>query len=187
MNGTTAVAIEEPNDAAELMADRLEEPPEKRVAIMQPALEAQRAALLQLAVIIKQRVNRDEQLANIARQSEVSAATSRLADAGRVQLATNIRGADTQAPHVTSIAAQPEAGHGDLHSSLSSANGETPGERQYPKLMAHRQSELQLVDTSKNGIWYRLVVLPTGSHQEAPETCGRLGAAGYDRCWVKAY
>jgi hypothetical protein len=60
-------------------------------------------------------------------------------------------------------------------------------QRRYPKLMAHRQSELQLVDTGKNGIWYRLVVLPAGSHQEASETCGRLQVAGYDRCWVKAY
>jgi SPOR domain len=60
-------------------------------------------------------------------------------------------------------------------------------QRRYPKLMEHRQSELQLVDTSKNGIWYRLVVLPAGSHEEASETCGRLGAGGYDRCWVKAY
>jgi hypothetical protein len=60
-------------------------------------------------------------------------------------------------------------------------------QRRYPKLMAHRQSELQTVDTGNNGIWYRLVVLPAGSHQEASETCGRLQAAGYDRCWVKAY
>jgi hypothetical protein len=124
------VTIEEPNDAAELMADPFEEPPEKRVAIMQAALEAQRAALLKLAVIIKQRVNQDEQLANIARQSEASAATSRLA----VQWATNIRGADTQAPHVTSIAAKPEAGDGDLHSDLSSANGETPDEMLSPSM-----------------------------------------------------
>jgi hypothetical protein len=59
--------------------------------------------------------------------------------------------------------------------------------RRYPKLMAHRQNELQFVDTGKNGIWYRLVVLPAGSHQEASETCDRLQAAGYDRCWVKPY
>ena len=60
-------------------------------------------------------------------------------------------------------------------------------QRRYPKVMAHRQSELQLVDTGKNGIWYRLVVLPAGPHQEASETCGRLEAAGYNRCWVKPY
>jgi hypothetical protein len=60
-------------------------------------------------------------------------------------------------------------------------------QRRYPKLMAHRQSELQLVDIGKNGIWYRLVVLPAGSHQEASETCGHLEAAGYYRCWVKPY
>ena len=60
-------------------------------------------------------------------------------------------------------------------------------QRRYPKLMARRQSELQLVDTGKNGIWYRLVVLPAGPHQEASETCGRLEAAGYNRCWVKPY
>jgi hypothetical protein len=60
-------------------------------------------------------------------------------------------------------------------------------QRRYPKLMAGRQSELQMVDTAKNGIWYRIVVLPAGSHHDASETCGRLQAAGYDRCWVKAY
>src|SRR5262249_944196 len=60
-------------------------------------------------------------------------------------------------------------------------------QRRYPNLLAHRQSELQLLDTGKNGFWYRLVVIPTASHQEASETCGRLGVAGYDRCWVKAY
>jgi hypothetical protein len=342
-------------------------------------LEAQQAALLQLAVIIKQRANLDEQLANIARQLEASAPPSRLADAGRVQLPTNIRATDTQVSYVRSIAVEPGAGDRELTSEPSSANGETPEEiqspsmrlavivkagtslaflfavvsaglvlfffyaslpvakpyrevaaeqalrergrrgmtpmprpevkgtgvaaflaaagstegppemtsapssqptntstskpaaplstmsiavgvepnmesaarlsrsgplpapgvlpeeeppgasattaqppvtpvlappssalsdsgerfvpvvfthkdkeaalrafaelqRRYPKLMAHRQSELQLVDAGKNGIWYRLLVLPTGSHQEASETCGRLGAAGYDRC-----
>jgi hypothetical protein len=58
-------------------------------------------------------------------------------------------------------------------------------QRRYSKLMALRQSELQMVDTGKNGIWYRLVVLPAGSHQEASETCGRMQAAGYSRCWIK--
>src|SRR5262249_62021983 len=60
-------------------------------------------------------------------------------------------------------------------------------QRRYPKLMEHRQSELQLIDTGKNGIWYRLVVLPAGTQQEASETCGHLEAAGYNRCWVKPY
>jgi hypothetical protein len=60
-------------------------------------------------------------------------------------------------------------------------------QRQFPKLMAHRQSELQLVDTGKNGIWYRLIVLPAGPHQEALQTCGHLEASGYNRCWVKPY
>jgi len=60
-------------------------------------------------------------------------------------------------------------------------------QRRYPKLMARRQSELQSVDTGKNGIWYRLVVLPAGPHQEASEICGRLQAAGHNRCWVKPY
>jgi hypothetical protein len=349
-----------------LEADRLEGPPEKRVAIMQAVLEAQEAAQLQLGVIIKRhrpstllRANLDEQLANIARQLEASAAASRLVDAGRVLLPTNI--GDTQVPHVRSVVVEPEAGNGDVRSDLSAAKDGTPEEmlspamplaviikagtslalllavasagvalfffyaslpgarphqevageqalrerhgrgmtpmahpevkgagiapplaaagsterppltnastptpaaplstisiatgvapavpgifadgrqpgisataaqppvtpvlappsptlsndaerfvpvvfthkdkgtaqrafaelqRRYPKLMAHRQSELQLVDTGKNGIWYRLVVLPAGPHQVASETCGRLQAAGYDRCWVKPY
>lgn len=60
-------------------------------------------------------------------------------------------------------------------------------QRRFPNLMSHRQSELQLVNTVKNGSWYRLVVLPAGSHQEALGSCDRLQAAGYDQCWVKAY
>jgi len=70
-----------------LEADRLEGPTERRVAIMQAVLEAQQAAQLQIGVIIKRhrpstllQADLDEQLANIARQLEVSAA-SRLADA----------------------------------------------------------------------------------------------------------
>jgi sporulation related protein len=59
--------------------------------------------------------------------------------------------------------------------------------QQYPKLLQHRQSELQPVDVGKNGIWYRLVVLPPASRQQATETCARLAGAGYDRCWVKDY
>jgi SPOR domain len=60
-------------------------------------------------------------------------------------------------------------------------------QRKYPEVLTHRQSQLQSMDTGKNGIWYRLVVLPAGSRQEASEFCGRLEAAGYERCWVKAY
>jgi len=350
-----------------LEADRLEGPPERRVAIMQAVLEAQQAAQLQLGVIIKRhrpstllRADLDGQLANIARQLEASAAASRLADAGRVQLPTNIREIDGPAPSVRSIAVEPRSRNGDQRSNLPSTNdasseempsssmslaviikagtslalllgvasagvalfflyaslpgakphrevageqvlrerhgrgmtpvarpevkgaaiappsaapgstegspkmtaagaepdvsvarlpnsdplpavpgippnGRQPGvsataaqptvtpvlaptsptlsndaerfvpvvfthkdkgtalrtfaelQRRYPKLMARRQSELQLVDTGKNGIWYRLVVLPAGPHQEASETCGRLEAAGYNRCWVKPY
>jgi hypothetical protein len=59
--------------------------------------------------------------------------------------------------------------------------------QQYPKLLQHRQSELQPVDVGKKGLWYRLVVLPPASRQQATETCSRLAAAGYDRCWVKTY
>ena len=95
MKRTSAVAIQEPDDAPELTADRLEGSRGQCVAIKRAALEAQQAALLQLAVIIKQRANLDEKLANIARQLKASAAASRLADAGRVQLPTNIRGTDT--------------------------------------------------------------------------------------------
>jgi SPOR domain len=59
--------------------------------------------------------------------------------------------------------------------------------QQYPKLLQHRQSELQPVDVGNKGVWYRLLVLPPGSRQQATETCSRLAAAGYDRCWVKIY
>ena len=380
---TAAKEIAAAQERLRLEADRLEGPPERRVAIMQAVLEAQQAAQLQLGVIIKRhrpstllRADLDEQLENIARQLEASAAASRLVGVGRVQLPTNIGEADTQVPHVRSVAVAPGAGNGDLRSDLSSAKDDTPEEmlsssmplaviikagaslalllavasagvalffffaslpgasphrdvageqglrerhgrgmtpmphpevkgagiapplaaagsterppqtnastptpaaplstisiaagvapkdvpaarlstsgplpsvpgklpdgrlpgvsptatqppvapvlappsptlsndaerfvpvvfthkdkgtaqrafaalqRRYPKLMARHHSELQLVDTGKNGIWYRLVVLPAGSHQEASETCGRLGAAGYDRCWVKPY
>jgi hypothetical protein len=352
-----------------LEVDRLAGPPDQCVAIMRAMLEAQEAAQQQLAVIIKRhrpstllRTNLDERLANMARQLKASAAASRLADESRVQLPTNIRGIDRQAPRVeaqsgsgkhlssadevtseemqspslplalivkagTSLAlllAVASAGLAlfFLYASLPSAwprrevgaeqalrepaqlaaarraegppqiasaasspptnaskpkaaaplsttsiaattpnvdvpvarlprsdplpshspavpsippDRRQPGvsataaqapvtpnlappsptysndaetfvpvvfthkdrgtaqrtfaelQRRYPRLMAHRRSELQMVDTGKNGIWYRLVILPAGSHQEASETCGHLQAAGYTRCWVKAY
>jgi len=384
-----ATEIAAAQERLRLEADRLDGPPEQRVAILRAMLEAQQAAQLQLAVILKRhrpstllRTNLDERLANMARQLEASAATPRLADAGRVHLPINIRETDGQAPSVRSIAAEPRSGSRALRSDLSSANDATseemlspsmplamivkagtslalllavvsaglalfffyaslpglrphrevsaeqalaqrrgtlkprperegtgtaaqlsaasstegppkmasssltnastpkptaplptktiavsptvggpaaplsrsdplpshppgiPGilpdgrqlgisattaqppvtavlappsptlsndaerfvpvvfthknkgtaqrafaelQRRYPKLMARHQSELQLVDTGKNGIWYRLVVLPAGPHQEAAETCGRLEAAGYYRCWVKPY
>src|SRR5215813_7720732 len=86
-----------------------------------------RSAESRLGVIIKRhrpsrllRANLDEQLANIARQLEVSAA-SRLADAG-VQLPTNVRETDSQASNVRSIIIEPQSGNGDLRSDLTSAN-----------------------------------------------------------------
>ena len=97
-------------------------------------MEAQQAALLQLAVIIKQRANLDEQLAKIARQLEASAAASRLADAGRVQLPTNIRGTDTRASYDRSIAVEPGVGDRDLHSEPSSVNDDTPEEMLSPSM-----------------------------------------------------
>jgi hypothetical protein len=57
----------------------------------------------------------------------------------------------------------------------------------YPALLKHRQSEVLTVDIDNKGTWHRVVILPAGSRQEASEFCSRLGAAGYDRCWVKAY
>src|SRR5262249_11837921 len=79
-----------------LEAEQLEGPPQRRIAILQAVCEAQQAAKLQLTVIIKRhrpstllRANLDERLADIARQLEVSAAASRLAD-DREQLPANI-------------------------------------------------------------------------------------------------
>jgi len=57
----------------------------------------------------------------------------------------------------------------------------------YPKLLRGRHSQVQAVDIGGKGVWHRLVVLPPGSHQEAGALCAQLQAAGYDRCWVKAY
>jgi hypothetical protein len=112
-----------------LEADRLEGPPERRIAIMQAVLEAQQAAQLQLTVILKRhrpstllRANLDEQLANMARQLGASAAASRLADDTEEQLPTNARETDGQVPNVTSITVEPGAGNGDLRSDPSSAN-----------------------------------------------------------------
>jgi hypothetical protein len=53
-------------------------------------------------------------------------------------------------------------------------------------VLAHRQGEVQSVDTSK-GVFHRLVVLPPGSKEEATETCNRLALGGYEKCWVKNY
>jgi hypothetical protein len=60
-------------------------------------------------------------------------------------------------------------------------------QRQYPKLLGHRQGEAQPVDLGKKGIWHRLVVLPPGARPQATKLCDQLLGAGYDRCWVKAY
>jgi hypothetical protein len=60
-------------------------------------------------------------------------------------------------------------------------------QQQHPKLLIHRQGEIQPVDLGKKGIWYRLVFLPAGPRLEATKLCDRLMAEGYDRCWVKPY
>jgi hypothetical protein len=60
-------------------------------------------------------------------------------------------------------------------------------QRQYPRLLGHRQGEPQPVDLGSKGIWHRLVVLPPGSRPQATKLCDQLLAAGYDRCWVKPY
>jgi hypothetical protein len=59
-------------------------------------------------------------------------------------------------------------------------------QRQYPKVLAHRQGEVQSVDTSK-GVFHRLVVLPPESREAATEICNRLALGGYEKCWVKNY
>lgn len=60
-------------------------------------------------------------------------------------------------------------------------------QRQYPKLLGHRQGQAQPVDLGSKGIWHRLVVLPPGARPQATKLCDQLLTAGYDRCWVKAY
>lgn len=57
----------------------------------------------------------------------------------------------------------------------------------YPGLLAKRKAEAQPIEISDKGVWHRLVVLPAGTRQNAAGLCDRLGAAGYDRCWVKTY
>jgi hypothetical protein len=57
----------------------------------------------------------------------------------------------------------------------------------YPKQLAHRQGEAQPVDFGNKGIWHRLVVLPPKPRRQAALLCDQLLAAGYHRCWVKAY
>jgi hypothetical protein len=60
-------------------------------------------------------------------------------------------------------------------------------QQQYPTLLKRRQSQVQPVETDNKGTWHRLVVLPAGSREQAGALCAQLTAAGYDRCWVKAY
>jgi len=60
-------------------------------------------------------------------------------------------------------------------------------QRRYPKLLGHHRGEPQPVDLGSKGVWHRLAVLPTVSRSDATKLCDRLIAAGYDRCWVKAY
>jgi hypothetical protein len=60
-------------------------------------------------------------------------------------------------------------------------------QQRYPNVLAHHKAEVQPIEIADKGIWHRLVVLPAGSRQGAAGLCDRLEAAGYDRCWVKAY
>jgi hypothetical protein len=57
----------------------------------------------------------------------------------------------------------------------------------YPNVLARRKAEAQPIEIGDKGVWHRLVVLPAGTRQSALGVCDRLGAAGYDRCWVKTY
>lgn len=57
----------------------------------------------------------------------------------------------------------------------------------YPNVLAKRKVEAQPIEIADKGVWHRLVVLPAGTRQNAVGVCDRLGAAGYDRCWVKTY
>ena len=57
----------------------------------------------------------------------------------------------------------------------------------YPNVLAKRKAEAQTIEIADKGTWHRLVVLPAGTRKNAVGVCDRLEAAGYDRCWVKAY
>jgi hypothetical protein len=59
--------------------------------------------------------------------------------------------------------------------------------QRYPGVLAKRKAEAQPIEIGEKGIWHRLVVLPAGTRQSAAGVCERLGAAGYDRCWIKTY
>ena len=60
-------------------------------------------------------------------------------------------------------------------------------QQRYPGVLGRRKAEAQPIEIADKGTWHRLVVLPAGSRQSASALCDRLQAAGYDRCWVKAY
>ena len=60
-------------------------------------------------------------------------------------------------------------------------------QQRYPAVLGRRKAEAQPIEIADKGIWHRLVVLPAGSRQSASGLCDQLQAAGYDRCWVKAY
>jgi SPOR domain len=60
-------------------------------------------------------------------------------------------------------------------------------QQKYPTVLKRRKSEVQPVEIENKGTWHRLVVLPAGSRRQADALCAQLTAAGYDRCWVKAY
>jgi hypothetical protein len=59
-------------------------------------------------------------------------------------------------------------------------------QRLFPPL-ADLQGEAQPADFGHRGVWHRLVVLPPKPRRQAMKLCDQLLAAGYDRCWVKAY
>ena len=58
--------------------------------------------------------------------------------------------------------------------------------RKYAAILGSKQSEVQVM-TGQTGSWHRLVATPASTKAVANQICNDLRAAGYGRCWVKAY
>jgi hypothetical protein len=59
-------------------------------------------------------------------------------------------------------------------------------QKKYARILGSKQSEVQVI-SGQTGSWHRLVATPASTKAAANELCNDLRAAGYSRCWVKAY
>jgi cell division protein FtsN len=60
-------------------------------------------------------------------------------------------------------------------------------QQKYSDVLASKTPDVQEANLGDKGVWYRAVVGPPGSRDDAAGLCSQLKTAGYPGCWVVAY